>query len=278
MFKRKDGKKVKVDPFFRIIPLIMKERNDAQIFLSEEISLDSIDEYIKKKRAQGINLGCMHIIYSALVKTLKIRPKLNQFVINGRIYSRNDIVVSMAVKKDMSIEGEETTIKINFTGEETPEDIKNILKNQIESEKSGENDLNETDKFVKLLEKTPTWLLKFLIGFLMKLDKINLLPESIIKASPFHASAFVTNLGSIGLGAAYHHIYNFGTISLFLSIGKKNKRLSLKKGDIREEKTITLAIVADERISDGFYFASAFRQFFKYLSKPEQLENSEIGE
>lgn len=276
MFNRKDGKKVKMDPFFRIIPLIMKERNDAQVFYGQEISLKPIDEYIRKKQAEGVRLGYMHVIYSAFVQTLKRKPKLNQFVINGRLYSRNDIIISMTVKKDMSVDGEESIVKLEFEGTETPEQIKEKLNKAIMVEKEGVGESTETGKFVKVMEHIPHFLLKSIIRTLMFLDKKNLLPNGIIKASPFHSSAFITNLGSIGLDAVYHHIYNFGTVGIFLAMGKKNKRMVVKNGVVEEEKTMNLKFVSDERICDGYYYAMAIRQFFRYLNKPENLDIGEI--
>lgn len=278
--KRKDGTLVKMDPLFRIVPLIMEERADAQVYYEEEISISAIDEYIRKKQEEGIKLGYMHIIYSALIRTMHTRPGLNQFVMKGRQYRRNDITVSLMVKKNMSVEGEETSVKMDFKGDETPEEVKERLNEMIEKEKSGTSEDNDMDALVKVLDKIPDWLLRKVVRFLKFLDRHNMMPYPVIKASPFHASAFVTNMGSLGINAIYHHIYNFGTVGIFLAIGRKNKRLKMVKGEVVEEKTITLAFVSDERICDGYYYATALKQFFRYLKKPELLdeENFEIKE
>lgn len=276
--KRKDGYLVKMDPFFKIIPLIMEERNDAQVWFKEEISTTAIDEYIRNKQDQGINLSYMHIFYSALVRTFKLRPNLNQFIMKGRLYRRNDITISLTIKKDMTIDGEETIVKLDFTGHETPEDIKNMLNSEIEKEKDKESEDNETDAFVKVLDKIPQGLLRYFVKFLMFLDRHNFMPYSIIKMSPFHASAYVTNMGSLGIDAINHHIYNFGTVGVFLAIGKKGRRVIVKKGEFVEERTISLGLVSDERICDGFYYASALKQFFRYLKKPELLDEKIVEE
>lgn len=277
IFKRKDGYPVKMDPLFKIIPLIMSERSDSMVSLSQEISLKELDEYIAKKRAKGINLSYIHIFYAALVRTLKEKPKLNQFIMNGRLYMRNDIEVCMMVKKSMSVDGEETSVKLVFEGDESPEDIKNILSKEITKEKNASNeDVNEMDKFVFLMDKLPQFILKFVIYLVKWADRHNLLPKSILNLSPFHASAFVTNVGSIGLDAIFHHIYNVGTIGTFLAIGKRKKIVVLDEdGKAKEERAITFAFVSDERISDGFYFAKAMKLFFKYLKKPELLEKND---
>lgn len=278
--KRKDGRLVKMDPLFKIIPFIMERRFDAQVFYEQDVSLTPIDKYIADKKAQGINLGYMHIFYSAMIRTMKVKPKLNQFVMKGRLYRRNNITISMMVKKNMSLDGEETSIKLDFTGEETPEDIKNILNDLIEKEKSenqNPDDDNDMDALVKVLDKIPQGLLGLVVKFLKFLDSQNIMPHAIIKASPFHSSAFITNMGSLGIRSIYHHIYDFGTVGVFLAIGKKDKRLIMENKEVVEEKYINLKFVSDERICDGFYFSRAFKQFFKYLRKPELLDKP-IGE
>lgn len=275
LFKRKDGYRIKdIDPFSRFIPLIMKERNDALVMLNQEISLDTLDKYIRKVyEEKGVRLSYMHIIYSAMARTFAERPKINQFIMNGRFYMRNDITFSMVVKKEMTTEAEETTIKVNLKGDETPIETREILNILVSAEKNNKTSGNNaTDLLISALSKTPIPALKFFVGFVKYLDKINLIPGSVLKASPFHASAFITNLGSIGLDAALHHIYNFGTIGAFLSIGKKNSKIVLKNGQYIKEKTMNIGFVIDERICDGFYYASAMRRFFRYLNNPEKLE------
>ena len=106
----------------------------------------------------------------------------------------------------------------------------------------------------------------------MYLDKHGMMPKAIIELSPFHTSAFLTNVGSLGIDSIYHHLYNFGTTSMFFSMGKKKKSYIYEDDEIRQEKCITIAFVGDERICDGYYYASSFKQLSKYLRKPELLE------
>ena len=109
----------------------------------------------------------------------------------------------------------------------------------------------------------------------MFLDKHGLLPNAIINVSPFHTSAFLTNVASLGIDAIFHHLYDFGTTGLFLAMGKKKKSYIYEDDEIHQEKCITIAFVGDERICDGYYYASSFKQLSKYLRKPELLERTE---
>ena len=273
---RSDGKKVKnLEPLFRIIPSIMLERNDAQVYFKQDIPLKTIDEYINKKAEEGIRMSYMNIIYAGLVRIIKERPKLNRFVMNGTTYQRNKIFVSLSIKKSLTDDGQETVIKIPFDGTENIFEIKEKLDATIEKNKEKET-VNKTDKVVKILNLTPNFLILWSIKILRFLDKYGIMPKAIINASPFHTSVFLTNVGSLGIDSIYHHIYNFGTTSLFVSMGKKKKSYIYDEDEIKEEKCITIAFVGDERICDGHYYASSFKQLNKYLKKPELLEKNYV--
>lgn len=273
---RSDGKKVKnLEPLFRIIPSIMLERNDAQVYFKQDIPLKTIDEYINKKAEEGIRMSYMNIIYAGLVRIIKERPKLNRFVMNGTTYQRNKIFVSLSIKKSLTDDGQETVIKIPFDGTENIFEIKEKLDATIEKNKEKET-VNKTDKVVKILNLTPNFLILWSIKILRFLDKYGIMPKAIINASPFHTSVFLTNVGSLGIDSIYHHIYNFGTTSLFFSMGKKKKSYIYDEDEIKEEKCITIAFVGDERICDGHYYASSFKQLNKYFKKPELLEKNYV--
>lgn len=271
---RADGKKVKnVSPIFRVIPCIMRERNDAQVYFKQDVVIKKLDEYIDRKAAEGIKMSYMNIIYAALVKVISERQQLNRFVMNGTIYQRNKIYVSLAIKKSLTDEGQETVTKVEFEGNENIFEVKEKLDAIIEKNKNIENS-NGMDKVVKLFNLVPNAFILWAVRFLAFLDKHGLMPKKIIEISPFHTSVFLTNVGSLGIDSIYHHLYNFGTTSMFFSMGKKKKSYIYEDDEIHEDKCITIAFVGDERICDGYYFASSFKLLTKYLKKPELLEKT----
>lgn len=271
---RSDGRKLKtLGPFFRVIPHVMKERSDAHVYYTQDLPLKYLDTYISKKEEEGIRMSYMNIIYAALVRMLAEKPALNRFVMDGRTYARNGITISLAIKKEMTEEIEETTLKIPFTGSENIFEVKEKLDSTIAKNKDLSAE-NSTDRLAKLLSLVPDWLFKFIVNILMFLDKHGMMPKAVINASPFHTSAFLTNVGSLGIDAIYHHLYNFGTTGVFLAMGKKKKAYIYEDDNIVQEKTISLAWVADERICDGFYYANALKSFYRYMKKPELLEKN----
>ena len=274
---RTDGKKIKkLTPIFKIMPCVMLDRADSQVYFKQDIALKYLDEYIDRKAKEGIRLSYMNIIYAAIVRIIGERPRLNRFAMNGALYQRNKIYVSLVIKKSLTDDGVETPLKLKFNGDENIFEIKEKLDATIEKNKDVEA-ANKTDKLVSILSAIPSGLIRAIVKFLMFLDKHGIMPKKIIEASPFHTSVFLTNVGSLGIDSIYHHIYNFGTTSMFFSMGKKKKSYIYEDEEFKEEKCITLAFVGDERICDGYYYASSFKLLLKYLKKPELLEeNGEV--
>ncbi len=274
---RSDGKKIKkLTPIFKIMPCVMLDRADSQVYFKQDIALKYLDEYIDRKAKEGIRLSYMNIIYAAIVRIIGERPRLNRFAMNGALYQRDKIYVSLVIKKSLTDDGVETPLKLPFNGDENIFEIKEKLDAAIEKNKDIEVS-NKTDKLVSILSAIPSGLIRAIVKFLMFLDKHGVMPKKIIEASPFHTSVFLTNVGSLGIDSIYHHIYNFGTTSMFFSMGKKKKSYIYEDEEFKEEKCITLAFVGDERICDGYYYASSFKLLSKYLKKPELLEeNGEV--
>ena len=258
--KRSDGRKLKNIPtFFRVIPSIMLDRADSQVYFKQDIILRDIDSYIDRKAAEGIKFSYMNIIYAAIVRIIAERPYLNRFAMNGSLYARNKIWVSLVIKKNFADEGTETSIKLPFDGTENIFEIKEKLDAAIEKNKDNATS-NNTDNLAGTLSIVPNGLIRRVVKFLMFLDRHNIMPKSVIAASPFHTSVFLTNVGSLGIDSIYHHLYNFGTTSMFFAMGKKKKSYVYEDDEIHEEKCITIAFVGDERICDGYYYASSFKQ------------------
>ncbi len=273
---RSDGRKLKtVPPFFRVIPNVMLERSDSQVYFKQDIILKDMDAYIDKKAEEGIKLSYMNIIYAALVRILAERPYLNRFAMNGSLFARNKIYVSLAIKKNFSDEGQETTIKLPFDGTENIFEVKEKLDSAIEKNKDNSTS-NNTDILAKAFSLVPNGAIRVAIKILSFLDRHGAMPKAVISASPFHTSVFLTNVGSLGIDSIYHHLYNFGTTSMFFAMGKKKKSYVYDDDEIHEEKCITIAFVGDERICDGYYYATSFKLLSKYLKKPELLEEHAI--
>lgn len=270
---RVDGKQVRdIDPIQRIVPHIMRHRHDSMIYLTVDLPCEPFDEFIKKELAAGNGeYDYMHIIIAGLVRIIANYPRLNRFVMNGRIFKRNVINISFVVRKAMSIEAPDTTVKLTFTGRETIAEVRDKINAVIEANSDMDAN-NGTDQLARLITFTPNAIIAFLIGLIKFLDKHGMLPKAIIDVSPFHTTAFITNMKSIKGPSIYHHLYDFGNTGMFFSMGKEAMVPVVKGTEIVTGKRLTFKIVSDERFCDGFYFSSALRVLRKYYAHPEVLK------
>ena len=269
---RYDGWRVRnVDAVFSVIPYFLRTRMDAQNFFEEKIDIDHIEAFIKEHKEDIPDLSLMHVVMAALVRLISQRPHLNRYVIWNKIFARNHVNFSIAVKRTLSDQGEETLIKPYFMPSDTLQDI--VRKTRMEQENNQKvGQQNSSDMISKILGLLPEFLLRFVVFLLLHLDKVGMMPKFINKASPWHSSIFLTNIGSIGVESIYHHLYEFGTCSMFCAMGKKSRRHTItSNGDIISHKSIQLKFVLDERICDGFYYASSMRLLNKIFSNPGLL-------
>lgn len=269
---RPDGRVIKsIDPIFKLIPFIMTRRSDSQIFYKERIFTDVLDEYIRVHREDCPGLNYMSIVIAAIVRLLAQRPSLNRFVMNGRLYARHGIVVSFVVKKTLRDDVTESNIKLTFSGTESLQQINQRIVDAISGCKN-ETDENLTDNLANFFMSFPHFLIQSAVNLIKLSDKIGLMPRPIIDASPFHTSFYVTNIKSLKLNYLYHHIYDFGTTSLFFAIGNSEKTVVFDREGTHNRKSITLGVTIDERICDGLYLANSLTQLKRILRNPTLLE------
>jgi len=271
---RPDGRLLRgLDPIYRMIPFIMRSRQDAHDYFEERIDVRPAEAWLRARRDAGHrDLGWLHLFVAALVRTLSQHPRLNRFVAGRRIYARNEILVSLAVKPRLAHDSPETVVKMGFPPGATIHEVAAILDAAV-AQARAEPAAGATDRVAGLLAALPDFVLELAMALIRRLDRHGLLPAALHRASPFHASAFVTDLGSLGIGPIYHHLYEFGTVSIFLAFGKKERERVLDAaGRVVERKWIAVKVVNDERICDGHAYATAFRFMLGLFRHPERLE------
>ena len=269
---RSDGYKLrKVDPLFRMIPHIMTERSDAQVFFEDDIYLEETHKFIRKLRKEGLRLGFLHVVIASMVRVISQKPKINRFVVGKQTYARNEISFSLAIKKEMTEEAEETIIKLKFDPEATIYDVVKIINDAIDLNKK-EEEKNNMDLFVRMFSKFPNFIYGMGMTFVKAMDYMGILPKKIIDLSPFHSSVFVTDLGSIGVNSVYHHIYNLGTNTVFIAFGTKDRELVLDDNkEVITRRKMNIKVVADERVCDGYYFAQSLKLAKRVMTNPQCL-------
>lgn len=272
---RYDGRKLRtIQPMLKVMPYIMEKRSDACNTFSDSVDVSKVDELVRAKVRSGkTNFSILHILLAAYVRTVSQRPAINRFVSGQKIYSRNNILVNMTIKRDMAIDSPDTCVKIEFEPTDTLDEVYEKFNTTVENALAQSSDDSEIDTVTKLLSFIPGGLLKFAVRTLRSLDYVGLLPKALNLVSPFHGSMIITSMGSLGIKPIYHHLYDFGNLPVFLSYGAKRTVVGVDtKGNITKKKYIDLKVVTDERICDGYYYASCFKFIKRYIENPTLLE------
>jgi len=271
---RKDGRRIRsLAPYDTVSPYIMVSRSDAQNYLIDKFETSQVDQYVLQKRRNGLGgFGIMHVILAAYVRLVSQKPGINRFISGQKIYARQNIEINMAVKKKLRAGETNTVIKVVFDPTDTAEDVFHRFEAAMTT--AFEEDENDFDGTARILNYIPGLIKKFAVWFLKTLDYFGLLPMVLLKVSPFHGSMFITSMGSLGIPPIYHHLYNFGNLPVFLAFGAKRYENQINDlGKVVKKKYMDYTVVTDERICDGFYYASGLKLFRSYLANPSKLDN-----
>ena len=270
---RREGRRIRTLPSMSyVVPFIMDERNDAQNKFEDVIDITNIERYLDEKHREGYtDMTILHVILAAYVRVVSERPGINRFTAGQRIFARNNVECVMTIKKELSLESPDTCIKVVF---DPRDNIYNVYKKFQKVAHDALNAETDFDDTARVLTKIPRFLMRGVIKLLFWLDYHGWLPKALEKVSPFHGSMIVTSMGSLGIPAIYHHLYDFGTLPLFISYGSVFTADAIKRDGSRERHHfVTFKVVTDERICDGYYYASAFKRLKRYLLHPEILDN-----
>lgn len=271
---RKDGRKVRsVDPMFRIMPYIMAKRSDAQNTYADSFDISETEKFCRAKIKEGYtNFGLLHVFIASYVRAISQRPAANRFISGQKIYARNNIEVVMTVKKHMTLDAPETCIKVQFEPTDTVDDVYRKF-NKVVEENVGNDEESSFDNLAKVFNHIPGLFLRWTVKLLNFADYFGWLPKSLTDLSPFHGSMIVTSMGSLGIKPVYHHIYDFGNLPIFFAYGAKRTEVTLDNdGNVVKRRYLDIKAVTDERICDGYYYASAFKIMKRCFENPVTLE------
>ncbi len=255
-----------------IMPTLMPNRADNEAFISVDIDLRPITAYLEKKN-EGLTedkYTFFHVVSAAVGKAFVLRPRMNRFVCNHRVYERNKITVAFTVKKKFEDKAEEGLAFFEYDPKETMDSYHAKIMKIIHSAKDG---TDTSTGAMDIIKKLPHFLVVWIVKFVRWLDKFGRAPQFLIGSDPNHASIFLSNLGSIGLEAGYHHLVNWGTNSCFIVTGKKYMKMEYDKdGNPDFHEVLPLGITLDERIADGYYYSGTVALVKELLAHPELLD------
>ena len=271
---RKDGIKLrKIHSMHVIMPLIFPNRCDNEAFISDCIDLTNINAYLEKKNADNPEYAynLFQVMVAAILKTMVLRPKMNRFIANNTMYMHKETSASFTVKKIFSDDGAEALAQVRVSGTETIDDIHNEIFRQVSFCRSDK--LDGGTESLNAVAAIPGFLKKIVGAGARFLDRHGWMPRSVTDGDPFYGSVYLSNLGSIKLGAGYHHLTNWGTCSVFCTIGQAKKRPFYDEdGAVHMKPSVDIGLTIDERIADGYYYSRTVQLLKKLLENPELLE------
>ena len=271
---RPDGRKVrKVDALHAIIPFMMPKRCDAEVFLRERVDVTELKAYLEKKNAsQDYRTTLFHAVVTAAAKTIFARPLLNRFISGKHYYDRDRVTFCFVAKRQFEDHAEEAEMILEAKPDDNIDTISRRIVGDVGSVRKG-NDSQE-DHTLDILAKIPRCIMTPIFWVFNLLERYGKLPQAFVKIDPYHTTMYLSNLGSIKCDAAYHHLANFGTNGLFVTIGYIHpQQVQMPDGSVQWREIMELCFTVDERIADGFYFARSIQLLKSYLTDPSQLDN-----
>ena len=276
MRDRRDGKRVKnIDGMHVLMPYLKPNRCDSDVFINYKLDVTELVKYVEKKKKENpdTRLTFFHVFVTAIGKVLYNRPLLNRFVVNKQYYDRNNISISFVAKGEFTDESKEFMSTIFIEENDTLDTVREKLTNKVTKVRKSSN--NSTDKAVDLVGKLPKFIRNIAMGIFLFMDKYDLLPKSLCEDNIYYSSVIVSNIGSLGCGAIYHNLTDFGTNSILVTIGNIHKEQVINKEGKKEIRDICeFGINLDERIADGFYFIKSIQLLEEIFNNPEKLEET----
>lgn len=270
--KRSDGTRIKnLDGFHSIVPYVMPKRTEAEVSSHETFDVTDLCAYMKRRNSsEGINIKLFHAFCTAIARTIYNRPQMNIFISGRRFWQRKDVVLSFVAKRTFEDSSEEVLMCMKAEPEMTLDSISSLILGDVETvRKSKANDVGNLMNFIG---KLPRFVLRIIFGFINILEYYGIMPVSLMKGDPNYSTVLLSNLGSIGAGAPYHHLSNYGTCSIMVTIGTIRKEIEETVDGIRREREkLDVTFTLDERIADGFYFAKSLRITKFLLEHPDYL-------
>ena len=277
---RSDGRRLRsLDPISCVGAYIMPERNQADVFFRDKLEITELEKYVRKKRAEGYeHFGMTEALLASYVRTVSKYPGTNRFISGSKVYARgDDIQFCMTVKKEMRTDSPETVVKIHLKPGDNMDTVYRKFHAAIDEAKRSMELDSSLDGVIALFGLIPGVLLKFVVWLFKLLDYFGLLPRAILEVSPFHGSIFFTSMGSLGIPAVQHHLYNFGNLPIFLAFGRKYRVNEVQDdGTVVTRKYMDYCFNVDERTVDGFYYATIVKHFHKLLLHPERLDDPDM--
>ncbi|MBQ9757917.1 MAG: 2-oxo acid dehydrogenase subunit E2 [Clostridia bacterium] len=276
---RNDAYRVRdIDGVHFYMAYLMPKRTQAEVYINEKLDVTELLEYIKEKNStRERKVTLFHCVIAAVARTIKMRPLLNRYISGKHYYMRHDISMGFTVKKKFTDHAEETLMIYHPKDDENVVAITDRLSPKVAEAKREDKGI-KVDDILNIVKKLPKPIMHIFMAFMRFADNNGLMPKAFSSVDTNYVTVLLSNLGSIKCDAVYHHLNNFGTNGIVITIGEIHKEpLFDENGESRVRDVVNIGVTLDERIADGFYFARSLK-LVKHLFKNPKLLDKTLGE
>ena len=277
---RRDGRLVKAPGLQTIMGYLWPKRTDCEVYLNDRIDATELVKWLEKKNEARPDrkITLFHCAVTGMARMVKERPQMNRFIQGYRMYERDEISISFVAKRKFADGAEETLMILKPGDEDTIESISSRILGDVSEIRKNGGGGNEMDEILDQFAALPRPILILAIRIIRWLDFWGHCPKALTEGDTHYTTILCSNLGSIKCPAVYHHLNNYGTNSIIITIGTLHKEeILMDDGTKQIRDIIDIGATLDERIADGFYFARSLRLIKHIFSHPEMLEQP-LGE
>jgi hypothetical protein len=271
-WRRSDGRLVRgLNSTRRAMPYFMRGRNEAAVYFEQDLSLRKADAFIRAWNQSNpmLRIDVFHLACWGLKEAIERTPSVNRFVAGGRLYQRDEIWFSYAVKQKLETGAPMVAVKRRFDRDASFADMVAGMAQTQADYKSGR--INTTDQELGLLFKFPGFVRRLIMGALRVLDRLGMLPPSFVRNDPMYCSAFFANMASLGMPPVYHHLYEYGTCGIFGSVGRPVAEPGSPSSGPDRRRVMQIRWTFDERCDDGLAAWYSLRRVKQVVEDPESV-------
>lgn len=272
---RRDGHWVKDAPGMNVVMCCLyPKRTESEVYLHQEIDITDLLHYLDEKNTPDApyKTTLFHCIVTMVARVVNERPKLNRFVQGARIYERDEITISFVAKRRFTDHSEEALMTYKAKESDTLADVSRCIVGEVHEMRS-QKEAAGLDDILNKFGRLPRILLMLIVRIVRWLDFWGKVPRVFTQGDPDYATVLISNLGSIKCPAVYHHLNNYGTNSVMITIGAMHKAPAvMPDGSIEVRDFVDIGAALDERIGDGFYFARSLKLIQHICAHPALLD------
>ena len=272
---RRDARKVKAPGLQTIMGYLLPKRTDCEVYLHDTFDATELVAWLEKKNAQHpeYKTTVFHCFVTIVARMIRERPQMNRFIQGWQMYERDEISLSFVVKRRFADGADESLMVLVPKGTDTVDEISRKIVGDVRETRKSETSTDGIDALLDMFAKMPRLFLAAFIRVVRWLDFWGINLKAFTEGDPNYTTVLLSNLGSIRCPAVYHHLNNYGTNSIMITIGTLHKeKLLMDDGTEQIRDVIDIGATLDERIADGFYFSRSLRLVRHIFAHPELLD------